>query len=380
MRGWIICFIAGLLGLPLLLRVAAIDRSFVVWVFGQTTVEMPLWFVLFALVMLLIFAYFFVRVLRALLVAPRLMSGWLGRRGHHKQQSLGVRGFLALLEGHWTAASRDLQRAGDGAEKTGNVDSAAVNFLLAARARLENDDLSGTEFLLKKAEAVMPQAHVAIGIYRAQLLQQVELFDEAHALIIKLSAEKPRHALLQKMLLNSYRQRGDFKQALALLPALQKQKLLPVHLLEKTQSECCVQILQQTQDAQALTDVWAGFPASAQQDIPVVSAYCRALMRTGQETSAEILLIKTLNKQWFGALVVLYGQVQGADALQQLQTAERWLKNHPNDIDLLLALARLCQRNALFGKARDYFHARLQRAPDEAVAQELARLPALTTY
>lgn len=39
MRRWILLFVSGLIGLPLLLRLIALDDSFVVLVFGQTTVE-----------------------------------------------------------------------------------------------------------------------------------------------------------------------------------------------------------------------------------------------------------------------------------------------------------------------------------------------------
>ena len=57
-----------------------------------------------------------------------------------------------------------------------------------------------------------------------------------------------------------------------------------------------------------------------------------------------------------------------------MQTAEGWLKTHPEDPSLLLTLGRLSLQNRLWGKARDYLEAslRLQRNP-EACA-ELARL------
>ena len=69
-------------------------------------------------------------------------------------------------------------------------------------------------------------------------------------------------------------------------------------------------------------------------------------------------------------------QNSGASAVpgRQLQAAEGWLKDHPNDPGLLLTLGRLCLQNSLWGKARDYLESslRLQRNP-EACA-ELARL------
>ena len=73
----------------------------------------------------------------------------------------------------------------------------------------------------------------------------------------------------------------------------------------------------------------------------------------------------------------LFGLLLGrplVKATNQLQTAEAWLKDHPNDPSLLLTLGRLCLQTSLWGKARDYLESslRVQRNP-EACA-ELARL------
>ena len=57
MRRWIISFIIGLLGLPLLLRLIELDDGFVLLVFGQTNVEMPLWFVFASMLLFSIVSY-----------------------------------------------------------------------------------------------------------------------------------------------------------------------------------------------------------------------------------------------------------------------------------------------------------------------------------
>ncbi|MEZ5435162.1 MAG: heme biosynthesis HemY N-terminal domain-containing protein [Pseudomonadales bacterium] len=131
MRRWILLFVAGLIGLPLLLRVIALDDSFVVFVFGQTTVEMPLWFVVAAMVLLALVGYYGARFLAAVIFTPRRISRWMSRRNQRKVQDLTLRGYLSLLEGSWSAASRDLQKAAD------KSDSAVLNYLLAAKAKMK---------------------------------------------------------------------------------------------------------------------------------------------------------------------------------------------------------------------------------------------------
>lgn len=369
MRRWIISFVVGLLGLPVLLRLIELDDGFVVLVLGQTTIEMPLWLVFTGMLVFSIASYYLARTIRILLISPRLMSRWFNRRGKTKNRNLTVNGFLSLLEGNWTAAGRDLLKAADKSE------SPVINYLLAARARLENDDLTGAETLLNKAEEAMPDARIAIGIYHAQLLQQVELYENAHAIIAALAAEKPKHAMLQKMLMSSYRQRGEAQKVLGLYPMLQKQKLLSSTEMEKILRETCVQIIEQAPNADALAKHWSLFPPVAQQDSVVIRTYANALLTHHQDVIAEELLRKTLGKHWQADLVSLYGQAQATDALKQLQTAEQWLKHHPEEDELILALARICQRNQLWAKARDYYQDYIRRTHSTVAQREMARLP-----
>lgn len=369
MRRWIISFVIGLVGLPLLLRLIELDDGFAVLVFGQTTVEMPLWFVFVCMLLFSLASYYVARAIRILLISPRLMNRWFSKRGRAKTRNLTVSGFLSLLEGNWTAAGRDLLKAADKAE------APVLNYLLAARARLENDDLVGAETLLSKAEEAAPEARIAIGIYHAQLLQQVDLHDNAHTILASLAAEKPKHAMLQKMLMASYRQRGEAQKVLGLFPTLQKQKILSHTELEKTLCETCLQIVEQAPNTDDLEKHWALFPPMAHHNTTIVGAYCRALLRTGGDIVAEELLRKTLTKHWQGDLVALYGQVRAADTLKQLQTAEHWLKHHSQEDELFLALARISQRNQLWAKARDYYQDYIQRTHSPQAQQEMARLP-----
>lgn len=330
MRRWILLFVTGLIGLPLLLRAIALDDSFVVFVFGETTVEMPLWFVIVAMLLFSVASYYAARMLRAVFFAPRRVNRWFDRRARRRVHDLTLRGYLSLLEGNWTAATRDLQKA---AEKS---DSAALNHLLAAKARVENDDLASAEMLVRKAEQLLPDQRVPIGIYHAQLLQQSGVTEKAHDILQELAAEHPRHLYLQKLLVDSHRRRGDSQKVLQILSQQHRQKPL--------------------------------------QDPAMIAELCRLRIAQGAGADAEELLRKQLQRHWRAEWVELYGQAQGQDGVKQLQTAEKWLKEHRDDPTLLLALARICQRNHLWAKARDYYETYLAARRDNAAAQELIHL------
>ena len=330
MRRWVLLFIAGLIGLPLLLRAIALDDSFVVLVFGQTTVEMPLWFVLAGMLLATIVSYYAARFFLTVVFTPRRINRWMNRRNQRKVQNLTLSGYLSLLEGNWSTASRDLQKAGD------KSDIAVLNYLLAAKARIENNDLAGAETLLRKAEEMLPEARTPISIYQAQLLQQIGVPEKAHEILETLAAENPRHAHIQKLLIDSYRQRGETDTVLQILSRQHRQKPL--------------------------------------QDTGMITELCRLQISHNNGADAEELLRKKLTKQWLPEWVALYGQAAGADGIKQLQTAEKWLKEHPQDAALYLTLAHICQRNHLWAKARDYYENYLHMQKDEQAARELVQL------
>ncbi len=237
---------------------------------------------------------------------------------------------MSLLEGNWSTASRDLQKAAD------KSDNAVLNYLLAAKARIENSDLASAENLLRKAEEMLPEARTPISIYQAQLLQQIGVPEKAHEILEILAAEHPRHAYVQKLLVDSYRQRGETETVLQILSKQHRQKPL--------------------------------------QDVAMISELCRLQISHGNGVAAEELLRKKLAKQWLPEWVSLYGNAAAQDGIQQLQTAEKWLKEHPQDPALQLALAHICQRNQLWAKARDYYESYLRLQKDEQAAKELVQL------
>ncbi len=330
MRRWILLFVAGLISLPLLLHAIALDDSFVVLVSGNTTVEMPLWLLIVGTLVAAVASYYLIKLLTAILLTPRRINRWLDRRNLRRVQNLTLNGYLSLLEGNWRVASRDLQKAAD------KSDSAVLNYLLAAKARVENGDLASAEMLLNKAEQLLPEARTPISIYQAQLLQQAGVPEKAHEILETLAAENPRHAHIQRLLIDSHRQRGDTETVLQILSRQHRQKPL--------------------------------------QDPTLISELCRLQITHGDGASAEELLRKKLAQRWLPEWVQLYGLAAGSDGFRQLQTAEKWLSDHAQDAVLRLTLARICQRNRLWAKARDYYESYLQLQKDEVVARELVQL------
>ena len=61
-------------------------------------------------------------------------------------------------------------------------------------------------------------------------------------------------------------------------------------------------------------------------------------------------------------------------ALPQIERAEKWLRAHARDPALLLALGKLCMRQALWGKAQSYIEASIALEPTHDGHMTLAAL------
>ena len=81
-----------------------------------------------------------------------------------------------------------------------------------------------------------------------------------------------------------------------------------------------------------------------------------------------------LNKHWHDHLIVSYILLESPGHAQRLLQAENWLKKRPGNPELLLALGRLCLRNELWGKAKEYMQASIKISPSTQAYAELSRL------
>lgn len=110
----------------------------------------------------------------------------------------------------------------------------------------------------------------------------------------------------------------------------------------------------------------------------VVLAAARALMATGGDGDAQKLIETALERadgdNWQAELAAIYGRLTGGEQTARIARAEAWLRRHPDDAVLLMALGRMCQRQRLWGKAQSYLEASLSVAPSQEGHLELARL------
>ena len=354
------------------------SSGYVLIAFGNYTIDMSLW----TLVLLVLVLWFLVRLLKYLLrvmIEPgqKFFKNRVSVRDQRYRKRT-AKGLLQFIEGRWSQARKSLKRAAK------HSDMPLVNYLAAANAAYELGDKEDANRLLIKAEQVAPGGEWAIGLAQTKMYLQDERYEEALAILQRLHQGAPDHPLVLRLLQSAHRGLKDWRSLEKLLPDLRRFKVYdkPKLLIVEAEVYSSLMVVLAAQakrsgkaeDIEPLVQLWQEMPRRIREDKQVLLSYISSLHQLGESNLAESLLRKVLRSNWDDALVRLYGIVGGDDPQKQLIIAEAWLRERPNDPELMLALGRLSQRNQLWGKARDYLESSLAlRAQPDAYA-ELARL------
>ena len=345
---------------------------------GNWLVDIKLWVALALNIFILVTAMIAVSLLRRVFQSKKLWS-WFGQSGSKRAQQKTERGLIALLEGNWSSANKLLSRS---ASKS---DAPLINYLAAAHAAHELGDIKEAELHLKKAYEDTSDSEFAVGIAQAQIQLQQNQLEQCLATLLRLKKQQENHPLVLKLLKNVYLRLEDWQQLLNLIPALKKITKTSGNSLEKPESLAWQKLFVQKTDelrhqrnldssAEILAALWKKMPDTLRFEPSLIETYAKQLIRLNNEGECEILLRKILSQHWDDNLIALYGVVNGKNTSEQLINAENWLKQKPNNANLLLALGRLSLRNELWGKALEYFEASNRLQPNKQSYAELCRL------
>ena len=353
------------------------DPGYVLISYDRFRYESSLWVLIGLILILWLLAVLVHRMLGVLQLSGALVNPWSRRHRERRIAKASRDGLRELAEGKWSAALAHLQVAAEHDRQP------LVHYLGAARAANELGEHAQSDELLRRAREREPEAGVAIGLTQAQLQIARGQYVEARETLNGLHDDHPRHHHVLTLLQQLYVQLQDWTALCRLLPELRKHRALPPARLDELELLAWTAAIEQVaqppdataeQARQVLEQRWQSAPNGLRGEPALVRAYTDGLARLGDEAKAEEVLRGALKKQFDDRLVERYGRVQGQDSSRQLSLAESWLKDHPNNAELLLALARLSQRNALWGKARDYFEASLRLEYRPQTCAELARL------
>jgi HemY protein len=307
-------------------------------------------------------------LLHKVIMAPRRLGEAAGRYRSIRSGQKLTKGLIAVAEGNLARGERLLGRAAS------TSDSPLFNYLQAARAaHLQRKDERRDEWL-RMAFQEAPEAANAVLLTQAEFQLDRGQHEQALATLRRVEEDTPDHAQALALMARLYYRLEDWEALAGLLPRLRKNAQVPPAQLDEWTAQVHQVALQKAADADILDAAWAAVPKKLRSETALQEQYFEGLMRVGLHDRAEKELTAALKSDWQGPLVRLFGLVQATDTTKQLKKAENWLKNRGEDPDLLLAAARLCLRNELWGKARSYLETVIGLRPTPEAYREYGAL------
>lgn len=349
----------------------SLHSGYVLIAYSNTVIEMTLWIGIFFLLCGFLLIYALLRSGSNIYHLPQTIAKYFKYYRAAKAQRYFAKGLHRLLENDWIKAEDRFAQAISLQKKQNTTLNA---YLAAAYAANKQQLQQKRDHYLNTAQKVYgsnTKTALTIALARLHLFLQNQQYEEALALICFLRHTYPHHKLLLQKLQLIYVHQQDWRNLQNLLPILFRYKILAkeelIDLEKKVYIELWLACLT-TNNEKKIKHFWRKSPRNLHYDADFVDPYIRFLEKNHNIKQAEKFLLKALDKKWQSKLVTRYGLLTSPKPWEQLKIAEHWLKQHPQDEALLLALGRICQRQTLIGKAKYYFEQYLKNSQDTAIA------------
>jgi HemY protein len=349
---------------------------------GLVMVVLPPWqaefslnFLILALAALFFLVYLLVRSLLFTFSLPARARVWQARRQREQDTRDMEEALRLLFEGRYGHA---LRRA-EVVWKRGHARGTAA--LIAARAAQRLREAEKVAQWLEQARTGSPETEAAVLMIGAETAVEMGDFQEALRRLRDLQEQRGRHIAALRLELKARQYSGDVQEVLKLARQLEKRGALQAEAARAIRHRAHQDALAQRQEDATQLLAYFNDLRKEERSPQLVLSVARNLRRLGEDEAAAPLVEAALEEgEWTSALADLYGQLEGAGRAgskaltARIAKAEEWLKRHPADHHLLLALGRLCARQQLWGKARSYMEVSLAILPGRENCLALARL------
>ncbi|WP_047395842.1 heme biosynthesis HemY N-terminal domain-containing protein [Chitinibacter sp. ZOR0017] len=281
---------------------------------------------------------------------------------------------IAFFEGRFQRAAK---LAAEAMANSSEDDTFAVNGLLAARAAHAMRDFTLRDQHLEQLKARLGHEHLATLMTKGELLLDERRYSEAAQALAAARELAPKLTNALKLELRLRQREQNPEAVLKLVEQLAKSEALDEEQAGHIRVAAQLQLLRQhPMTPVELKEWWKKLPSSDQHHPQLAQAAAQRYIEQEAPELAKETLEKALDADWNSELLPAYSQLKLALPVQmaQLQKAEEWLKAHPRDEQLLLALGRLCRKRELWGKAQSYFEASIAVNPTATAHAELAEL------
>jgi HemY protein len=370
---WLLAVFAAAVALAVTGR---LGEGYVLLVLPPWRVEVSMMLAALALLAAFGAAYVAVRLVGRTLALPAQVRAYRAARERAHAQTALAAALQGYYEGRYARAEKEAAVAWQAGASPG------IAALLAARAAHQMREFERRDEWLERAEAAGESLHTARLLTQAELALEERDFAGARDALRSLRGAGPRHIAAARMQLRAERGAQDWEEVLRLATLLDKRGALPPAIAEEHRVQAQIELLARAgSDRGQLEARLRRMPAEELAHPRVAAAGARRAAALGNAALARELIERALAAEWSGALAQLYGELPGMDpqrrqdeARVRIERAERWLREHAQDAQLLAALGRLCMAAELWGKAQNYLEASLSFGESRAAHQELARI------
>ena len=198
--------------------------------------------------------------------------------------------------------------------------------------------------------------------------------ESAFEAVVSRAAQSDAPPLVLRTLVEGLLARGRAEEALAPLQRLAEARQIGDREFALLERRVLAQALERAPDREALDALWQRFGKQERRDRTVLAALIQAESRLGSRDLAAVAIEAALTKEWSEELAELYAQAPVEQASPRIKRAEKMLAKYPKSPGLLLALARWCRIEQIFGKAQEYLRLSLSLKPRPIALIEAARL------
>ncbi len=363
---WVIwIFVLGALATGLTL-LASLNTGYVLVALPGHRIELSLNFALILAVTGFVAAYLLVRLLVTTVELPARVARFRAERRRTAAHGALIEALRDFFAGSYARAEKNVNRA------VALGEPADLGAVIAARAAHELRAPDRREGYLARQPADPAKPDAALAVSEAQMRLEERRPEDALAALARLPT---KHTASLRLELRARQRLGHWDLVPALVDQLEKRQVFSKDQADAERSHAWRQLLErEAGDVAALMATWKRVPEVYRRDTAVAGAAAAAFHALGRCAEAQEVIERSLESEWDGGLVNLYGECSGPDTLRQIERAERWLKDHRADGMLLLALGRLCARQQLWGKAQSYLEASIAIEPTCSAHLELARL------
>ncbi len=358
-----------LFAVAVVVTIGAHNPAYVMFVYPPYRIDMSLTLFICMMLLAMFVGYSVIRILMVAATLPERARRYREHRNHEKSQSLLNDALNAYFEGRYAAAERAAVHAMELGEKS------SLHPILAASSAHELREFDKRdEYLAMSEQKDMGDATMRLMATTKFMLDQRDPEAALDALEKLRTTGVRSHLGALSLELKAQQQAGHWDKVLDVVRELEKRDAIDVTVAAQLRQQAYLEELRSAQDAQSVNKLLRNIPDEFKRRSKIAATAARALITHGDCERAQRLLTDSLNVQWDGELVTLYGDCQGGEVVAQIEQAEKWLLQHREDAGLLLALGKLCIHQKLWGKAQNYLDASISVAPSHAAYTALATL------